>query len=82
MSGETNFEVLYANLKLSVDTLRKLIELFRKNPNRKQNKEYFDIKRQKIKEERQKFGNNLKLIITKIKLSNELPQVLQETKVM
>jgi len=76
MSAGEEFVILFNKLKGVHEELKKILDIFRKNPNRKFSSEYLTNKEYIIRELRKKYGDISRIILVRFRINSSLSEII------
>ncbi|HBS53812.1 MAG TPA: hypothetical protein DD806_07415, partial [Flavobacterium sp.] len=80
MSADKEFILLLGKLDNIIEELRKILNIFKKNPKRKFCENYLEEKKKIVKSKRHDYGNTLKHILIKYKINHTLNDIVRKNR--
>ncbi len=80
MSAGAEFVKYYNRLKEIVEEVQRILNIFKKNPNRDFSKEYLNHKRNLVKECRERYNGVLKKVLLRFRVNKELNEVISKNR--
>jgi hypothetical protein len=76
MAADSKFVSLVEKLNSYTECVKKILDNFKKSPNRKNSEEFLNSKALIVKEERQKYGQVVKQVLLNYKSNAKLKEIL------